>query len=141
MNVTYHSHLSLYMRECSAKPSTQAASCTLTQTYSTKIKSCVECNTLFPNCASCNSTQCMMCPKGYYLHKGVYDYQSGKSVDSCQFGVCPYGFCREESLNQCIKQDSTTKTSCQTCKSVSGTQTCELCRVGYQISQSTGLCV
>lgn len=74
-----------------------------------------------------------MCPRGFYLHKGIYDYQHR---DTCIYGVCPKGTCRNEETNSCdpITVDATAgslQETCQVCTIVSGNQECELCRPGW----------
>lgn len=63
------------IRDCQQPAATQVDSCNLNEYYNPKARSCVDCKTLFPNCAACNQTQCLMCPANYYLHKNVYDYE------------------------------------------------------------------
>ena len=138
-NISYLSQAKLFMRECNAPIPKQVASCTFSQFYSFKLATCLECNSVFPNCAACNSTKCIMCPVGYYQHPSILDYSSSTYKQTCIFGVCPLGFCKNDITNQCVT--STLGLGCQICRVNSdSSQSCDICASGYQISQTTGLC-
>ncbi len=77
-----------------------------------------------------------MCPRGFYLHKGIYDYAKGGHRDTCIYGVCPRGTCKNDVTNLCepVAVDpnaGSLQNACQICTVIGGNQECELCKPGW----------
>jgi len=51
-----------------------STNCKYTQFFNPFTSSCDSCNEKYPNCAACNSTQCLLCIEGFYSYPDIYDY-------------------------------------------------------------------